>query len=459
MFRSSFADTIIAVSTPPGRGGIGIVRLSGPDALPISLTFFQPGRKPRRIPSHKAVLGKLLDPANGRSFDEAVLVYFQKPRSYTKEDVVEMSLHGSPVVLEEAVRLGVAAGARPARPGEFTLRACLNGRYDLIQAEAVNDLIRAESRAAAKMAWGQIEGGLSHKVLALRRELIELAADIEASLEFPDEDLPTSKSGIMDRISRIAADIETLVSSHETGKALVDGPVIAIIGRANVGKSTLFNAFLGEERAITAPEPGTTRDYLTERIRIKAQGFTLVDMAGLGRPASDIEKEGIRRGRKAAREADGLILLMDASKKAHSEDLALLSEYRGRKAVLVFNKIDLPRIMDVAAIRKNNPGFPSIGISALKGTNIGKLMDRIYDRFAPVIPDSGEIIFHERQKHLLEAVLSRLRAGEKALETGYSEEVCAEEVREALPLFGQLTGEIGAEEVIGDIFDRFCVGK
>lgn len=459
MFRSSFADTIIAVSTPPGRGGIGIVRLSGPDALPIALTFFRPEGKRGRFLSHRAVLGRLVDPETGDAFDEAVLIYFQQPRSYTKEDVVEVSGHGSPVVLQETVRLGVAAGARPARPGEFTLRACLHGRYDFIQAEAVNDLIRAESRAAAKAAWAQVEGGLSEKIFGLRRSLIELAADLEASIEFPDDLLPSPKARILSGISGMIAEIEALVSSHETGKALFDGITIAIIGRANVGKSTLFNAFLGEERAITAPEPGTTRDYLTERVRIKDLQFTFVDMAGLGRPASEIEKEGIRRGKKAAGRADGLILLLDASKKARPDDLVLLSEYRDRKALLVFNKTDLPRNMDVAGIRRAFPGFPSIGVSALKGTNIGRLMNKIHAEFAPLIPDSGEIIFHERQKRLLEAVLSRLKAGRKALESGYSEEVYAEHVREAIPLFGQLTGEIGAEEIIGDIFDRFCVGK
>jgi tRNA modification GTPase len=459
MFRSSFADTIIAVSTPPGRGGIGIVRLSGPEALPIALTFFRINGQKRRCFSHRAVLGRLVDPGSGDAFDEAVLIYFQKPRSYTKEDVVEISGHGSPVVLQEAVRLGVAGGARPARPGEFTLRACLNGRYDLIQAEAVNDLIRAESRAAAKAAWAQVEGGLSERIFALRRGLIELAADLEAAIEFPDDLLPSPKSDIPSRISGIIAGIESLVSSHDAGKAILDGIAIAIVGRANVGKSTLFNAFLGEERAITAPEPGTTRDYLTERIRIKDQQFIFIDMAGLGRSASEIEMEGMRRGKHAAGRADGIILLLDASKKAHRDDISLLTEYRTRKALLVFNKIDLPRKIDVAGIRRDFHGFPSIGVSALKGTNIGRLTNKIHAEFAPLIPDSGEIIFHERQKRLLEAVLSRLKAGRKALESGYSEEVCAEEVREAIPLFGQLTGEIGAEEIISDIFDRFCVGK
>lgn len=459
MFRSSFADTIIAVSTPPGRGGIGIIRLSGPEALPISLTFFRPGRKLRRIPPHRAIFGRLVDPANGNPFDEAVLLYFREPRSYTREDVVEISGHGNPIVLEEAVRFGVAAGARPARPGEFTLRACLNGRYDLVQAEAVNDLIRAESRAAAKLAWAQVEGGLSGRILSLRRGLIELLADLEASIEFPEEGLSAAKSSIIARTSGLISEIEKLIATYETGKAILEGVSIAIVGRANVGKSTLFNAFLGEERAIVAPEPGTTRDYLKERIRIKDQTFTLIDMAGLGRPASEVEKEGVRRSKQLAVRSAGLLIILDASKEARPDDLSLLAEYRGRKALLVFNKIDLPEKMDTERIRKAFPGFPSIKISALKRTNIRRLLNKVHAVFAPCVPDSGEIVFHERQKLLLESVSKHLRLALTSLKEGQSEEVPAEAVREAVPLIGQLTGEIGAEEVIGDIFNRFCVGK
>jgi tRNA modification GTPase len=459
MFRPSFADTIIAVSTPPGRGGIGIVRISGPDALPVALTFFRPSGRVRSFPSHKAVFGRLTDPKTSRAYDEAILIYFRGPRSYTREDVVEISGHGSPVVLGETVRLGTAAGARPARPGEFTLRACLNGRYDLVQAEAVNDLIRAESGAAAKLAWGQVEGGLSGAIAGLRARLIELLADLEAAIEFPDEGLPATRTGIAAKAAKLAADIDALVASHEAGRAVLEGVSVAIVGRANTGKSTLFNAVLGEDRAIVSAEPGTTRDYLTERIVVRDQSFTLIDMAGLGRAASALEDEGMRRGRKIAGRANGLLILLDASRAAGRDDLALLTEYRERKALVVFNKIDLPRKMDIAAIRKAFPGFPSIEVSALKGKNIRKLLDRIHAVFAPAAPEAGEVVVHERQKRLLEAVSVRLVRALKSLEEGHSEEIAAEEVREAAPLLGRLTGEIGAEEVIGDIFDRFCVGK
>ncbi len=395
----------------------------------------------------------------GNALDEGILVFFRKPRSYTLEDMVELSLHGNPVILEEAVRFGVAAGARPARPGEFTLRACRNGRYDLIQAEAVNDLIRAESRLAAQLAWAQVQGGLSGKIGSLRQGVIELLADLEAAIEFPEDGLQMTKAAIIARIRRLSGEIERLVSSHAAGRAVAEGVSIAIVGRTNVGKSTLFNALLGEERAIVAPDPGTTRDYMKERLRIRDQGFTFIDMAGFSRPASTVEKEGVRRGKKQAEQADGLLILFDASRKARADDLALPASYRKRKTLLVFNKIDLPPRMDKDRIKKSFPKTPWIEISALKKTNIRKLLNKIHAVFSPLMPDSGEIIFHERQKLLLDSALIRLRAALTGLENGQSEEIAAEEVRAALPLIGRLTGEIGAEEVLGDIFDRFCVGK
>jgi tRNA modification GTPase len=453
------ADTIIAVSSPPGAGGIGIVRLSGPDALPIARTFFRPERKTTRFQSHKAVLGRLFDPEGGDPFDQAILTYFQKPRSYTREDVVEISGHGSPAVLEEAVRLGVAAGARPAGPGEFTLRAYLNGRYDLVQAEAVNDLIRAQTVATAKMAFAQVDGALSTRIQELRDRVIGLLADIEAALEFPDEGIGVSKASLSSAIGEVRRDIETLVSSYETGRSLIEGPTVAVVGRANVGKSTLFNALLGEERAIVAPDAGTTRDYLRERLRIREGMFTIVDMAGLGNASTSIEKEGIRRGRSIAKAADGLLLVLDASKPAARGDLALLSEFKDKKAVLVFNKMDKPGIMDISGVRREFLSFASIEVSAIKGTNIGKLRELIFEKFAPEPADTHLVLFHERQKRLLESAALRLRAAHTSLESGYSEEVCAEDLRESLPFFARLTGEIRAEEIISEIFERFCVGK
>jgi tRNA modification GTPase len=459
MFRVPIADTIIAVSTPSGRGGIGTVRLSGPDSLRIALSVFWPARRIRSLPSHRALVGRFVDPLTRAAFDEGILLYFKKPRSYTREDVVELSAHGSPAILQEIVRLGIAAGARPARPGEYTERAFINGRYDIIQAEAVNGLIQSESPASARAAFSQVEGGLSKRIHSFRRGLIEALADLEAAVEFPEEHPQEAKGQAVRKISTLAAEIEDLVSSYETGRMLLRGAVLALVGRTNVGKSTLFNAILGEERAIVDPQAGTTRDYLKERTLIQNTPFTLVDMAGLSGPASRLGKKGVQRAADVADKSDGLLLLLDSSQAASSEDFALLTRYQRKKALIVFNKTDLPRRMDVRAVKRTFRGLPSVAVSALKGTNVRSLRKKLLETFSPIARDGGLIIFHERQKRILEAVLRRLRSGLTTLDEGYSEEVCAEEVRESVNLIGQLTGEIRDEEVIADIFARFCVGK
>ncbi len=305
-------DTIIAISTPPGYGGLGIVRLSGPKALGIAGRLFNPRRG--RITPGKPVFGAVHGPVGGTEFDEAFLTYYKKPHSYTREDVVEISCHGSPVVLEEVVRLGVRAGARPAEPGEFTLRAYLNGRLDIIQAEAVNDLIRAASLTQARISFGQLGGSLSRRIGSVREKLVRLLAGIEAAIEFPDENLRVSRSAAARKMDALVLDVEALIAGYEAGRSLAEGITLAIAGRTNVGKSTLFNALLGQDRAIVTPYPGTTRDLLRERLIIKDSVFHLVDMAGIGRPSHPVEREGMRRGARQARDADGVLLVLDGSR-------------------------------------------------------------------------------------------------------------------------------------------------
>jgi len=459
MLDQTLGDTIIAVSTPPGYGGIGIVRLSGEDALPISLKIFRPKAKISKIPPRTAVFGNLVNPAGGSVFDEAYLLYFQAPNSYTREDIVELSCHGSPAVLEEAVRLGIRAGARPARAGEFTLRAYLRGRLDIIQAEAVDDLIRAGSAETARLAFAQLDGGLTRKIEGVRSALLDFLSQLEAVIEFPDEDLGLTSGAIGSSLDNVIALVGRLASSYERGKSLIEGVTIAITGRTNVGKSTLFNAILEDERAIVTPYPGTTRDYLKETIRIKDACFHLVDMAGFGKAASSIEQEGMTKGKKIASRAQGLLLLLDASRPAARQDLALLEEFRDRKGLVLFNKIDLVRKMDIVGIKRRFSQFPSMEISALRGTNLGRLKKTIYEIFAPKLGKGDDVIFHLRQKLLLEEALRGLKKARALLEKGHSEEICAEEVRKALPCLGQLTGEIKTDEVIERIFGRFCLGK
>ena len=452
-------DTIIAVSTPPGEGGIGILRLSGGNALDVARRIFRAKKKSGRMTAQLAVFGNLFDFESGEALDDAYLLYFPGPHSYTRENVVEISCHGSPAVLEEGLKLGVRAGARLARPGEFTLRAYLHGRIDIIQAEGVNDLIRAGSAKSAKMAFRLLEGRLSRKIEWLREQIIEVLSDIEALIEFPDEPLPLDKMNVGAALGQLIDFVERLVSGYDVGKALSDGVSLGIVGRANVGKSTLFNAILEDERAIVTPYPGTTRDYLKERIQIKDAHFNLVDMAGIGRPSSKIERESMRRGRKIAAEADGRLLVLDTSKKEDPEDIALLGEFQRKKSLLVFNKIDLPRKMDVARVKERFPRLTATEISALKGTYLEDLRENIYKVFAPQLADREDVIFHLRQKVLFDEMLVNLKNGLALLLGGHSEEVFAEEIRKIIPIIGQLTGEIRTEEVIDNIFGRFCIGK
>ena len=329
---NALEDTIIAISTPPGWGGLGIIRLSGEQALPIALKIFRSrGGRQGSPPPRSLVFGEIYDAEKDEPLDEAFLTHFPAPRSYTRENVVELSCHGSPVVLEEALRLGIRAGARLARPGEFTLRAYVSGRLDALQAEAVNDLITAATISQARISTKQLRGGLSRTVAEFRRTIVEAASLLEAAIEFPEEDPGISLDRVRDGLRSAIAAVDALASTFEFGRAISEGLALAIVGRANVGKSTLFNALLERERAIISPQPGTTRDYLTERLKIGEALFQLSDMAGLEDAVHPVEKEGIRRGEAIAASADGILFVLDASEPADPADLRLLDRFRGSK--------------------------------------------------------------------------------------------------------------------------------
>lgn len=453
-------DTIIAISTPPGFGGLGIVRISGGKALAVSRRIFAPkGKNKKPIPARRPVFGTVRDPELGEALDEAFLTYFKAPRSYTREDVVELSVHGSPAVLEGILKLGLKAGARLARRGEFTLRAYLNGRLDMLQAQAVNDLIRSVSLTQARTSARQLGGSLSRRVLRLRGRLISLLSGVEAGIEFPEEAPRMSAAAGLKSLSPLIDEVGRLVASYETGRALAEGVTLAIVGRTNVGKSTLFNALLEENRAIVTPFPGTTRDFLRERLVLDGIVFHLVDMAGLGRPSHPVEKRGIAKGRKIAREADGLLIVLDASRPGGEEDDRLLRKYKGKRAVIVLNKCDLPRKISSRELRGLAGSSPAVEVSALRGRNLGELRSRISAAFAPAAGKEEEIILHARQRDSLQAILECLLRARRLLAERHSGEIYAEEIRTALRHIGELTGEVGAEEILDDIFGRFCVGK
>ncbi len=458
MPRQSLDDTIIAVSTAPGIGGIGIVRLSGPEALPLAIRIFKPRKANRSIPPFQAVFGDLVG-EDGRTFDEAFLTYFRAPHSYTREDIVELSCHGSPAVLSEAVRLGVRAGARRASPGEFTRRAFLRGRIDILQAEAVQSLVESDSLPAARVAYGQLRRGLSARFDSFREKVLTLLADIEAGIEFPDDAIGVSKSDIEASLAGALDFIGKLIESHEAGRMLTQGSTLAIVGRPNVGKSTLFNVLAGKKRAIVTPYPGTTRDFLEEKVRIGGAAFNLVDMAGLGRTGHPVEREGVRIGREIARQADGILLVVDASRKDSGADVRLTRDHAGAKALVVFNKSDLPGRVDKTAILAAADRAPHVDVSARDGKNIELLLRMIKARFAPGKKKYEEIILHSRQKELLERIRDRLESALRLAREDPRLELCAEEIRGVVSILGRLTGEIRTDDVLKSIFDRFCIGK
>jgi len=453
-------ETIIAISTPAGHGGLGIVRLSGSKALEIAKKIFRPRRKAwREIEPLTLALGEIYDGTKDGAVDEAYLAYFPPPRSYTREDVVEITCHGSPRVLEEVVALGVKEGARLAHAGEFTLRAYINGRLDLIQAQAVSDLIAATSLAQAKISLGQIRGGLSRQVSALRNRVVELLSLVESGIEFPDDGLGFNSKETEASLEAALRTIKKLIASYQAGRAMTQGLELAIVGRANVGKSTLFNALLDQERAIVSPFPGTTRDYLRERIKIQDSLFHLIDMAGLEDSPHPVEKEGVKRGGELASQADGILLVLDASRREGQGDLRLIKKFLHKKMILLFNKADLPHKINRPKCQAVNPKSRWLEVSALTGKNLEALRKLIYKEFAPKATGHEEVLLHLRQKILFEKIASSFEKALNLLRNGHSDEVWAEEIRYIVPLIGELTGEIRVEEVLDTIFSRFCVGK
>lgn len=452
-------DTIIAISTPLGFGGLGIIRLSGTKAQKILKRIFIPKSKHKEIPYRTPVLGDLYNFEKKERFEIAYATYFPGPHSYTGEDIVEISSHGSPVVLEEIIRLGIIAGARLAEPGEFTKRAFINGKIDILQAEAIDTIIHASSIKQAKISFHQLEGSLSLKFESIRQGIIKLLSEVEADIEFPDEELRTSPKSINKNLQQLIIQVSKLSASYDLGKIFTEGFSLAIAGRTNVGKSTLFNVLLEQNRAIVTPHPGTTRDYLREPMKIKEIYFSLIDTAGLIKTTHPVEKEGIKRGKKILENVDGIIIVLDASQKANKEDFLFLDKFSYKKKIIVFNKIDLPIIMDLEKIRSKNPDSSWLEISALKKINIEKLKDLIYKDFIPKFRENEEIVFHLRQKLILEEIEKALIHGKQMLQDGYSAEIYVEEIRKTLTLIGKLTGEISTEEILENIFSRFCVGK
>jgi tRNA modification GTPase len=441
-------DTIVAIATPPGRGGIGVVRVSGPAASPIACALT--GRSSFE-PRH-ATLATVSSARE--AIDQAVLTYFEAPHSYTGEDVVELSAHGSPVVLEAIVAAAIAAGARLASPGEFTLRAYLHARIDLVQAEAVAELIDAVTPLQARVAFDQLEGTLTSRLRSMDAALLEVIAPLEASLDFPEEGYHfVAPDETAQTLGRLLASLDGLLADARRGRLIREGLTAAIVGRPNVGKSSLFNRLAGAARAIVTDVPGTTRDLLTERVDVCGVPFTIVDTAGRRETAGDaIEEEGISRARRAGRAADVVILVLDRSAPLTSDDRTLLDETAARPRVVAASKSDLASAWDVSP-----PG--AIAVSSLTDEGIGDLREAMLRAGGIEVPRDRAPIANIRHVALLEQARAAIVRATEGAAAKVPEELLLADLHEARSRFDDITGARPQDEVLRTIFERFCIGK
>lgn len=452
-------ETIVAISTPPGRGGIGIVRLAGEHAVTVAQTLL---RVAQPLEHHRARFGHLLD-ADGGVVDECVVTLFRGPHSYTGDDVVEIAAHGSPVVLEHAVARALAAGARLAEPGEFSRRAFLNGRLDLTQAEAIHDLIAAQTLAQARTAAQQLGGALSRRVAPIKGQLLQLIAELEAGMDFASgelddvDTLPPARIAV--GLAEVQSPLSALAGSFRAGSLQRNGLKLALVGRPNAGKSSLFNRLLQRERAIVTAAPGTTRDTLEETVAIGGIPIRLVDTAGLRSTHSDeAEALGIARSHEAIADADLVVVVRDATMEADNIGAELDPLLAGRPVVWVRNKIDLAPAAYLQSDARE--GAAEIRTSALTGEGITELRNAVLAQVRSGAAGADEAALNTlRQKQAVDAALHALEAAEAANASGMPHEMLLVDLHEALRALDALTGVTTTDDILGMIFAQFCIGK
>ncbi|HEV2494209.1 MAG TPA: tRNA uridine-5-carboxymethylaminomethyl(34) synthesis GTPase MnmE [Terriglobia bacterium] len=460
-------DTIVALSTPPGRGGIGIVRLSGERAVEVVAGLV---RVPSPLETQRATLGEFRDSECGRLLDQVVVTCFRRPHSYTGEDVVELACHGAPVILARLVECAMERGARAAEPGEFTLRAFLNGRIDLTQAEAIRDLIESRTLYQARVAAEQMEGAVSRRIAPHKKSLLDLVARLEAGIDFAEDDVPVSGwREIMAAVDAIRADLAKLVEGYAYGRIVREGLSLAIVGRPNVGKSSLFNRLLNEDRAIVTAAPGTTRDLVAESAAIEGIPLRFVDTAGIRETTDEVETIGVKKTFEAVADSDLRLLVVDASEGWTEEDAKLLARLRPLGAlVIAANKRDLPHRLTPADLDR----APSAGhevvtrpqvvwTSALTGDGLAELRTKILEIAAPSrgLALDGQFITNLRHQQLIQQSLESLARARSAAVQKVPHEMLLLDLYDALHSLDVLTGATTVEDVLGVIFSTFCVGK
>lgn len=452
-------DTIAAIATPPGEGGIGIIRISGPAALRTALKLFHP--KNKEIESHRLYYGEIVDPVDSSLVDEVLLSFMKAPASFTREDVVEINCHGGSVVMLKIMEILLREGLREAEPGEFSKRAFLNGRIDLTQAEAVIDLIRAKTERGLTLAGRQLKGGLKEALLVIKEGLVKVRVLLEAYIDFPEDEIDDDmRCEIDERLDRSKKGLINLLNTYEEGKIYREGIHVVIAGRPNVGKSSLLNTLLKEKRAIVTSIPGTTRDVIEEIINIKGIPVNLIDTAGIRETKDLIEEEGIKRAKSKLKEAD-LILYMIDDGGLESSDKAVLRESGAERVIIVINKMDLLSDEGKNGIKTKMKNIPHVFISARDDKGVVGLRERIYETVmnhgADAVPPV--VISRKRHKIGIERAIEFIARAEGGLRDSLPYELISSDVNDALSSMADVAGETTSEDILDRIFSEFCIGK
>ncbi|OGP20521.1 MAG: tRNA uridine-5-carboxymethylaminomethyl(34) synthesis GTPase MnmE [Deltaproteobacteria bacterium GWA2_57_13] len=454
-------DTIAAIATPVGEGGVAIVRISGPEAEPITRQIFCRSRgKNGNLRSHTLHHGTIRDPETGVVLDEVLLALMRKPRSYTGEDVAEVHCHGGPYLVRQVLRLVLACGARPAEHGEFTKRAFLNGRLDLVQAEAVLDLIRARTEGGMRLALGQVRGELSKWVGELREELLDILVQVEAAIDFPEEEIELlQREELRGKVEALRQKIVAIIASYEWGKLFREGARVCIAGRSNVGKSSLFNALLGEKRVIVTPVPGTTRDVIEESINLGDLPVVLWDTAGIRATEDPVERIGVDLSLQRAAEAEAVLVVMDGSESVSPEDRSILDAVRGKKGLIVVNKSDLPLGLDLNWVSATAPEKSLIQVSARDGIGLDELKHALRELLLDAQTESPIVLTNVRHKAALGRAGTSLAAAVRALVDGFPSELVAVDLQAAKDGLEEIIGVVSSDDILERIFANFCLGK
>jgi tRNA modification GTPase len=448
-------DTIVAIATSTGRSAIGVVRLSGPECRNILQSLVQ---DPSFNPEPRKLFLKEILRASGETLDSALLSYFEAPHSFTGEDMLEINCHGSPLILRNLLDLTQSLGARLAGPGEFTLRACRHGKMNLAQAEAIRDLINAQTEAASSQALRQLKGELSLALQPVKQLLIDVIVRLESALEFVEDDLPQVESASLEnKMAQAEVEIGKLTETFDTGRALRDGINVAIVGPPNAGKSSVFNRLVGRDRAIVTEHAGTTRDTISESITLGGIPVSLTDTAGMRATDGSIEQLGVERSYRAAADADLLIVMIDGSKELTSEDEAILADAAPARHIVALNKSDLDQR---CASSQKLSSAKVVHVSAVTGAGLDKLTAAILEPFGNVDSETaGLLITDSRHFDLLSRTEISLKSSRELLQQGASEEIVLVGLHNALGFLGQITGETTTDDILGEIFSTFCIGK